>query len=167
MVEMRRGAAAADIKSLRGLAISVTACIFQTALMLGGLWLGKALRFEPADLNASVALALLVVVAVKMFLTLFSKKERPAYDLSRTATVLALSIALGINTFISGVALGMTADNMSTALITFCIAVPLACLFFSEIGIMLGRQRKELREKRHHTIAILLYLAAIAWHVAF
>lgn len=167
MIELRRSAAATDIKALQGIGISVTTCLFQTALMLGGLYLGKALQFEPSELNGTIALALLVVVAVKLFITTLSKKERQGYDLSKTATILALSIALGINTFITGVGLGMSTDNMKRTVITTGIAVAILGLLFSEVGIMLGRQKKDLREKKHQTVAILLYLAAIAWHVAF
>lgn len=167
MIELRRSATATDIKSLRGLGISVTICVFQAALMLGGIYLGKALRIEPTELNDTVALALLVVVAVKLFITTLSKKERQNYDLTRTATIFALSIALAINTLITGIGLGMATNNMKATLITLCVAIAVSSLFFNEIGIMLGRQKKKLREKRHQTVAILLYLAAIAWHVAF
>lgn len=135
--------------------------------MLGGLYLGKAMRFEPTELNNTIALALLVVVAVKIFLTMLSKKERPSYDLSRTATLLALCTALGINTFITGMGLGMSAEGIKQAVLTTNIAMAVCGLFFSELGIMLGRQKKSLRERRHWVVSILLYLAAIAWHVAF
>ena len=135
--------------------------------MLGGLFLGKALRFEPTELCGTIALALLVVVAVKMFITSLSKKERPGYDLSKAATVLTLGIALGINTFITGLGLGMSTDNMKRTVLTTSIAIAVCGLFFSETGIMLGRQKKDLRERRYWIVALLLYLASIAWHVAF
>ena len=167
VMEMRRAADASSIKSLQGLGISLAASVIQIALVLGGLFLGKALHFEPAEMCGTIALALLVVVAVKMFITSLSKKERPGYDLSKTATVLALCVALAINTFITGIALGMSTDNMKTTTITAAVSVAVFGLLFSEIGVMLGRQKKTIREKRHWIVALLLYLAAIAWHVAF
>lgn len=167
MIELRRSSEASNIKSIRGLGISVAVSALQVALILGGLYLGKALRFEPTELCGTIALALLVVVAVKMFITSLSKKERPSYDLSKTATVLTLGIALGINTFITGLGLGMSTDNINRSALTTSISIAVCSLFFSEIGIMLGRQKKALRERRHSMVALLLYLAAIAWHVAF
>ena len=89
MVEMQRNSSASEIKSIRGVGISVTSCVLQTALMLGGLLLGKTMQFEPTEPNGTIALALLVVIAVKMFIFLLSKKEHPNYDLSKTATVFA------------------------------------------------------------------------------
>lgn len=167
MIELRRSSAASNIKSISGLVISVAVSVIQIALMLGGLYLGKALRFEPTELCGTIALALLVVVAVKMFITSLSKKERPSYDLSKAATVLTLGIALGINTFITGLGLGMSTDNMKRTVMTTIIAIAVCSLLFSEIGIMLGRQNQILRERRHWIVSLLLYLAAIAWHVAF
>lgn len=167
MIELRRSSAVSNIKSINGIGISVAVSVLQIALMLGGFYLGKTLRFEPAELCGTIALALLVVVAVKMFITSLSKKERPSYDLSKAATVLPLGIALGINTFITGLGLGMSTDNTKRAALTTSIAIAVCSLLFSEIGIMLGRQNKALREKRQWMIALLLYLAAIAWHVAF
>ena len=167
MIELRRSSAASNIKPVGGLGISMAVSIIQVALMLGGLFLGKALRFEPTELCGTIALALLVVVAVKMFITSLSKKERPGYDLSKAATVLTLGIALGINTFITGLGLGMSTDNMKRTVLTTSIAIAVCGLFFSETGIMLGRQKKDLRERRYWIVALLLYLASIAWHVAF
>ena len=167
MIELRRSSAASNIKSIDGIVISVAVSVIQITLMLGGLYLGKALRFEPTELCRTIALALLVVVAVKMFITSLSKKERPSYDLSKAATVLTLGIALGTNTFITGLALGMSTDNMKRTLLTTIIAIAVCSLLFSEIGIMLGRQNQALRERRHWIVSLLLYLAAIAWHMAF
>ena len=61
----------------------------------------------------------------------------------------------------------MSSEDMKLTLITTIISIAVFSLFFSEIGIMLGRQKKDIREKRHLSVALLLYLAAIAWHVAF
>lgn len=167
MIELRRSSAASNIKSIDGIVTSVAVSVIQITLMLGGLYLGKALRFEPTELCRTIALALLVVVAVKMFITSLSKKEHPSYDLSKAATVLTLGIALGINTFITGLGLGMSTDNMKRTLLTTIIAIAVCSLLFSEIGIMLGRQNQALRERRHWIVSLLLYLAAIAWHMAF
>ena len=84
-----------------------------------------------------------------------------------TLAVRIVNRVLGINTFITGLGLGMSTDNTKRAALTTSIAIAVCSLLFSEIGIMLGRQNKALREKRQWMIALLLYLAAIAWHVAF
>lgn len=166
-VTLRHNSVSSGIKSIAGLGISTTMCVIHTALTIGGLYLGMALRFEPSDLNDTTALALLVVVAAKLCMTTFSKQKQPIYDLSKPVTVFTLCIALGMNSFIAAMGLGMCAENSSRTILTLSIATTVLSLFFSELGIMLGCQDKGLREKKFMTVAILLYLAAIGWHVVF
>ena len=161
------------IRLTKGLAESFTIAIVNTLLLLLGMLLGNLLRFTPADLNPTatstnslltdsdnlVYLGIMILVAVRLLFR-SGKKRRTVqpYDISRFSTTLLLSVAIGINTLFVGLALGF---RMSLNENLWRAAIPLVVIMtlFAFLGVMLGRQKKELRAKRYTLIAVLFLLA--------
>ena len=157
----------------KGIGESFTIAIINALLLAGGILLGNLLRFSPENIDPNatstnslltdtdnlVYLGLLILVALRLLFR-SGKKSRQVqpYDISRYSTTLLLSVAIGINTLLVGLALGFRiklSDNIWSA------TIPLVVIFtvMSFLGIMLGRQQKELRARRYTLIAVLFLLA--------
>ena len=161
------------IRLTKGLAESFTTALINAILLLLGILLGNILRFSPTDLDPDAAstnslladtdnlvyLGLLILVALRLLFR-SSKKRRPVqpYDISRFSTTLLLSVAIGINTLFVGLALGF---KMSLSENLWRAAIPLVVIMtlFAFLGVMLGRQQKELRARRYTLFAVLFLLA--------
>lgn len=157
----------------KGIGESFTIAIINALLLSGGILLGNLLRFSPENIDPNatstnsllsdtdnlVYLGLLILVALRLLFR-SGKKSRQVqpYDISRYSTTLLLSVAIGINTLLVGLALGFRiklSDNIWSA------TIPLVVIFtvMSFLGIMLGRQHKELRARRYTLVAVLFLLA--------
>lgn len=140
-------------------------------LMLVGLYIGNLLRFTPDSLGESttrdlltdsdnlVCLALMIFVALRLMFRTGSKKHKaPNYDISRFGTAVLLGIAVGINSLLVGLGLGFridAGDNIWRASIPLFVITTI----FALLGVMLGRQQKELRSRRYALVAALFILA--------
>ena len=116
--------------------------------------------------NTMVFVGLVVLTSIKMLFSIRrnKKKELSLYDLSRWSTVVALSIASGINVMIVGMGIGFlpsTTGDRWNALIPIAIATWL----LSYWGIMMGRQKVELRENRWLVVALLLLLSTTVYRI--
>ena len=101
----------------------------------------------------------MILVALRLLFR-SGKKSRQVqpYDISRFGTALLLGVAVGINTLFVGLALGFRiplADNLWRAAIPMVVIMTL----FALLGLMLGRQQKELRARRYTLFAVLFLLA--------
>lgn len=161
------------IRLTKGLAESFTVAVVNTLLLICGMMIGNLLRFTPTDLNPDasstnsllsdtdnlVYLGIMILVAVRLLFR-SSKKRRTVqpYDISRFSTTLLLGVAIGINTLFVGLALGFRMplnENLWRAAIPLFVLMSL----FAFLGVMLGRQKKELRAQRYTLFAVLLLLA--------
>ena len=170
LIIMHGCASRTSIRLTKGLAESVVIAIENAALLLVGIWVGNLLRFTPTELDESatrdllsnsdnlVCLALMVFVALRFLFRTGSKKHRtPDYDISRFGTAALLGVAIGINSLLVGLGQGFRiplGENIWRAAIPLFIIMTL----FSLLGIMLGRQQKELRSRRYALIAALFIL---------
>ncbi|MBP5190775.1 MAG: manganese efflux pump [Bacteroidales bacterium] len=173
MIVMHGCALKTPVKLTKGLAEVFCIALLNILLLLGGIWLGNLLRFTPdaLDPNASstnslltdtdnlVYLGLMILVAVRLLFR-SGKKSRQVqpYDISRFTTALLLGIVIGINTLFVGLALGFRiplGENIWRAAIPMLVVMTL----FGLLGVMLGRQQKELRARRYTLIAVLFLLA--------
>lgn len=173
MIVMHGCAEQNRIKLTKGLGEAVCISVINALLILCGMWLGNLLRFTPdtidpladstnsllADTDNLVYLGLMILVALRLLFR-SGKKSRKVqpYDISRFSTALLLGVAVGVNTLIVGLALGFrisVSENLWRATIPLAIIMTLMAFF----GIMLGRQKKELRARRYTLIAVLFLLA--------
>lgn len=171
LIVMHGCAKQTPIKLTKGLAESSIIAIDNCLLCLVGIWIGNLLRFTPDNLSDSstrdlltdtdnlVYLGLLILVALRLLFR-SGKKGRTVqpYDISKFSTSLLLGVAIGINTLIVGLALGFRitlGDNLWRALIPLFIIMTL----FAFLGVMLGRQQRELRARRYTLFAVLFLLA--------
>ena len=147
MVTVRGCALKTPIRLTRGLAVSFLIALEHVLLILAGMYIGN------------MYLGLLVVVAFRMVIPAFRKKEKelPAYNIANWTTVLLLGVATGINTLFVGLGLGF---RVSFAADLWRVAIPLFVILFvlCYLAIMLGRQKKEMRARRWQLIAVLFLL---------
>lgn len=160
------------IKLSKGLAESFLVAFVNALLLVAGIWIGSMLKFTPAgvdpdasrtdsllaDTDGLVYLGLLILVAVRLLFR-SGKKSRQVqpYDISRYGTAILLGVALGINTFIVGIAVGFrpVMSNLWAASIPLFVLMTL----FAFLGVMLGRKGKEIRARRYTLFAVLFLLA--------
>ena len=162
-----------SIPLTKGLAESFNMALVNVVLLAACIWIGNLLRFTPDNVNPDatstnnllndtdnlVYLGLMILVALRLLFR-SGKKSRQVqpYDIRRFSTALLLGIAVGINTLIVGLALGFRiplSDNIWRATIPLVVIMTL----FAILGIMLGRQQKELRARRYTLFAVLFLLA--------
>ncbi|MDY5969153.1 MAG: manganese efflux pump [Bacteroidales bacterium] len=148
------------IQLSRGLAYSFLLASVQTLFLLFGIWFGSLWRFSTGNLDSYVFVGIMLLLAAKLSLNLFDKKNGTAYDISRFSTLFLLSIALGINDLIGGMGIGFLAYVQQAWLIA---SLPLFLLVFllSYLGIMLGRRNIEIKQRRWTLFAVLFVLVAI------
>ena len=171
LIIMHGCASKSNIRLTKGLAESAIIALEGAALLIIGMWIGNLLRFTPESLGESatrdlltdsdnlVCLALMIFVALRLMFRTGSKKHKaPNYDISRFGTAVLLGIAVGINSLLVGMGLGFridAGDNIWRAAIPLFVTTTI----FALLGVMLGRQQKELRSRRYALIAALFILA--------
>lgn len=159
MVTVRGCALKNHILLTRGLAVSALLAIVHIAFILIGISVANMLQFGMPEYDNLVYLGLLVLVAIRMFYAAFRKQDRelPAYDISRWGTVLLLGIATAVNTLLVGLGLGFRVILHAEL---WRLSVPLFVVMFLLCywGIMLGRRKKPIRERRWMLIAVLFLL---------
>ena len=156
----------------KGLAESAVVAFVNALLFAAGIWIGSMLKFTPAgidpdasqtgsllsDTDGLVYLGLMLVVAIRLLFR-SGKKSRQVqpYDIGRYSTALLLGIAIGINTFIVGIAVGFrpVMSNLWAAAVPLFVIMTL----MSFLGVMLGRGGKEIRARRYTLFAVLFLLA--------
>ena len=157
MVSLRVCALQTPIRLTRGLGVSFLLAVIHSALLLLGLFLGNRLRLGLPEYDNLFYLGLMLVVGVRMFFPAFSKKERPAFDISRWSVVLSLAVATAINTLLVGLALGFRvafSDELWKSAVPLFVVMFLLCY----LAVMLGRRKKTLRERRWQLFAVLFLL---------
>lgn len=172
MVIMRSCAEMVPIRLTKGLAVSCLMALVYVAMLNGGFILGNALQFRSAtdaalydNVNSLVYLGLMIVVGVKILAGAVRKKQAvPAYDISRWGTVVLLAVASGVNVFLSGLALGFVVSHKTDAVLSSVIIGVIAFLL-CYWAIMLGRQKKMIKERRWLLIAVLLLLVSAIFRV--
>lgn len=167
MVTLRGCALKNRIRLTRGLGVSFLIAVEHVLLLLSGMWVGNMLRFDIPDYDNLFFLGLMVAVALRMFFPAFRKKEkeRVSYDIARWSTVVLLGIASGVNTLFVGLGFGFRVDVGNEL---WRVAIPLTVVMFllGYLGIMMGRRRKQMRERRWQLIAVL-FLQVFAIKGAF
>ena len=160
LLTLRASADKVRVRLSRGLFVSFVIAFEQSLLVLLGMYLGNLLSFDIPEYDNLVFLGLFVVVAIRMFIQAFRKAEKAdaaVFDISRLPTVLLMGVAIGTNTLFVGLGLGFRASVGQDSL---AVSLPLAVSVFllGYLGIMLGRQHKDVRRRRWLLIATLFLL---------
>ena len=165
MIHLRNCAAATSVKLARGLAVAFILAAIYVLLYLLGISLGDILRIEgkeSADLfaraNAFIFLGLAVFVALRLIAPYLRRKPKPAvFDLRTWTSVLALSVATGINVLLLGIGMGFSSPLAGH---THLAIWPLFGFTFllGYLGIMFGRQKVTMRPRRWMIVAGIFIL---------
>ena len=165
MLLMRRCAETTPVKLTKGLAIMFVTAIIYVLLFILGITLGDLLRIEGADApqlyartNAYIFLGLTIFVALRMLLPHLKRKPQlPVFDLRNWGSVLAMSVASGINVLLVGLGLGFVmplAGHIHWAIWPLFIS----SVLLGYTGIMFGRQKVTIRPLRWMIVACILLL---------
>ena len=173
LIVMNGCASKQPVRLSKGLAESFCIAAINAIMLILGMWIGNLLRFTPDTLDPDAAsttqlltdtdnlvyLGIMILVAVRLLFR-SGKKSRQVqpYDINRFSTALLLGVAIGINTLLVGLALGFripVGENLWRAIIPMVIIMAV----FAMLGVMTGRQKKELRARRYTLFAVLFLLA--------
>ena len=165
MLLMRRCAETTPVKLTKGLAIMFVTATIYVLLFILGITLGDLLRIEGADApqlyartNAYIFLGLTIFVALRMLLPHLKRKPQlPVFDLRNWSSVIAMSVASGINVLLIGLGLGFVmplAGHIHWAIWPLFIS----SVLLGYTGIMFGRQKVTIRPLRWMIVACILLL---------
>ncbi len=165
MLLMRRCAETTPVKLTKGLAIMFVTATIYVLLFILGITLGDLLRIEGADApqlyartNAYIFLGLAIFVALRMLLPHLKRKPQlPVFDLRNWSSVIAMSVASGINVLLIGLGLGFVmpiAGHVHWAIWPLFIS----SVLLGYTGIMFGRQKVTIRPLRWMIVACILLL---------
>ena len=165
MLLMRRCAETTPVKLTKGLAIMFVTATIYVLLFILGITLGDLLRIEGADApqlyartNAYIFLGLTIFVALRMLLPHLKRKPQlPVFDLRNWSSVIAMSVASGINVLLIGLGLGFVmplAGHVHWAIWPLFIS----SVLLGYTGIMFGRQKVTIRPLRWMIVACILLL---------
>ena len=165
MLLMRRCAETTPVKLTKGLAIMFVTATIYVLLFILGITLGDLLRIEGTDApqlyartNAYIFLGLTIFVALRMLLPHLKRKPQlPVCDLRNWSSVIAMSVASGINVLLIGLGLGFVmplAGHIHWAIWPLFIS----SVLLGYTGIMFGRQKVTIRPLRWMIVACILLL---------
>lgn len=165
MLLMRRCAETTPVKLTKGLAIMFVTAVIYVLLFILGITLGDLLRIEGADApqlyartNAYIFLGLTIFVALRMLLPHLKRKPQlPVFDLRNWSSVIAMSVASGINVLLVGLGIGFVmplAGHIHWAIWPLFIS----SVLLGYTGIMFGRQKVTIRPLRWMIVACILLL---------
>lgn len=165
MLLMRRCAETTPVKLTKGLAIMFVTAVIYVLLFILGITLGDLLRIEGTDApqlyartNAYIFLGLAIFVALRMLLPHLKRKPQlPVFDLRNWSSVIAMSVASGINVLLIGLGLGFVmpiAGHVHWAIWPLFIS----SVLLGYTGIMFGRQKVTIRPLRWMIVACILLL---------
>ena len=165
MLLMRRCAETTPVKLTKGLAIMFVTATIYVLLFILGITLGDLLRIEGTDApqlyartNAYIFLGLTIFVALRMLLPHLKRKPQlPVFDLRNWSSVIAMSVASGINVLLIGLGLGFVmpiAGHVHWAIWPLFIS----SVLLGYTGIMFGRQKVTIRPLRWMIVACILLL---------
>ena len=165
MLLLRRCAEATPVKLTKGLGITFLLSLTHVLLFLLGIALGDLLRIEGIDApqlyartNAYIFLGLALFVVIRLILPYLRREPKMAvFDLRKWGSVVAMSVASGINVLLVGLGLGFVmplAGHIHWAIWPLLIGT----LLLGYLGVMFGRQKVGMRPRRWMIVACILLL---------
>lgn len=165
MLLFRRCAEPFPVRLSHGIGITFIVSGIQAALYILGFIIGDLLRIEsPSNpelfnqANAYIMLGLFVIVIIKQLMPFLRREPKlPIFDITNTKAVMAMSVASGINIFILGIGVGFTTQFISH-LHWALWPMLLLSIILSYLGIMFGRQKVVMRQRRWMVAASIILL---------
>ena len=170
MILFHRCAEVTPIRLSRGLVVTLSVAMVQTALFLLGMFIGDILRFElPTDAgafsktNALIFMGFTVFVMIRMLSPHLKKEPKlPLFNLTSNAACAAMAFATAINLLLVGLGTGFVAsisNDIYKALWPLIMITFLAGYW----GLMLGRRKVAVRPRVWMIVAsILLFTVSVA-----
>lgn len=169
LIALRPCAERFPIRLTRGLVLSLLVAVVYAGFLWLGISLGNIIRYDSPieeglydDVNQLVFIGLIILVAVKIMFPVLRKKhqEVPIFDISRWGIVLLLAIATGVNAFLIGLAFGFV-QSIEGQFWKATVPMMVTVFLLAYLAIMMGRQKKTLKERRWTLLSALMLLVAI------
>lgn len=165
MLLFRRCGEATPIRLSAGLVVVMVVAVVHAVLYYLGFAVGSLLCISSPDdpymfddVNAYIFLGMVIVVTVKMLLPYLRKEPRvPYFNLRDAKSVVAMAAATGINVLLVGIGVGFVEGENRVHLILWPLLA--FSLLLGYLGLMLGRQKVQLRPRRWMVLACVLLLA--------
>ncbi|MBQ8702936.1 MAG: hypothetical protein IJ524_01010 [Bacteroidales bacterium] len=164
MLLFRRCGEATPVRLSAGLLIILgQSAIHAVMFYLGGL-LGMLLCLHSVDapgmyddINAYIFLGIVVAVIVRMLFPYLRKEPRlPMFDLDQGLRFILMTLVTGINVFLVGLGAGFVEEVNPIHKMVWPMFI--ASLLLGYWGLMLGRQKVEMRPRRWMVVACVLLL---------
>lgn len=160
LLMFRNCAETSPIRLSLGLIIALIVGASSALLMGGGFLLANLFDYMGQNGNATVIfMGFFVFVVIKLLITHRRKEEAPSFDISQWSIVGQLALVQSINALFLGLGMGYIFIPSWTRTAAWIICF-LFVFAFSYWGIMLGRNKIEMRQRRWRIMEILLLLAA-------
>ena len=166
MVVMYHNTESIHITPLRCIINAILLSTIYLILAYSGIFIGELLQYS-ADYQQSPLLAtnlylfigLTAVVCIKRIMKLFAsrKKETQKYDASKYTTLIALSMASGLDIFLLYLGIGFITPNRANTLSTL-IPLFVCTLTLGYIGTLFERQKTPLRITRWQILSLLIII---------
>ncbi len=161
MLSMRNSAQYAQIRLTRGLLYASLIALVSVLFMLAGIWVSSLFTYQIGDFDGNIFDSVLILLAAKFAITTLSKQQREAsYNIADTRTMVFLAIALGLDALIGGIGFGF-ADDISAAWLKASLSLFFLVSLLAYLGIVLGRRRIEVKQRRWRLVAILFLVALV------
>lgn len=133
--------------------------LFQFMMPIFGYLGGSSVEYVIRDFDHWIAMALLLVIGLKMIWESFSRDEKvKVKDPSRGLTLILLSVATSIDALAVGLSIGV----LGKPIILPSVVIGIVCSFFSIMGIRLGKKVGSLLGQRAERIGgIILIIIGI------
>ena len=158
-IVLRSSAKQSQVRLSQALIVVLLIALMHAAFLVLGMYLGNLFRFDIPSVDSLVYLGLFIVVAIKLMVPAFRHKEMKVqgYDITRWSTAIALGVATGLNVLLIGIGLGFMVSPVEDK---FKAAIPMVVILFvlGYWAVMLGRQKKSMKERRWLLIAVLFLL---------
>lgn len=165
MLLFRRCSELAHIKLTSGIVKSFLLSAIHVLFFILGSTIGDLLGFyssdDPqrySDRNSYVFLGLAIIVVVKVLSPYLRREPNlPLFNLQSWTSVLAMSVATGINVLLLGIGFGFVVQNTKNISL-MVLSIGGVSFLLSYLGIMFGRQKVAIRPLRWTIVYCLLIL---------
>ncbi len=165
MLLFRRCSEVTPIRLTTGLLVSFLLSAIHVIFMIIGSVIGNLLSFTSVDdpdryndVNSYVFLGLAIIVVLKLLSPYLKRNPKlPLFNLQSWSSVVAMSVATGINVLFIGIGFGFVAQNAVSIHLTIWPLL-ISSFIFSYFGIMFGRRKVAIRPRIWTIFSCILIL---------
>lgn len=146
-----------NIRYTKGILQSIILAIFQCLFLFTGAWLSSLFNMGEITYDRTITSGVMIIMAIKIFVNIVKNhRTKDLITITNLKSMLFLSIATAMNTFIIGIALGFSYDTTQFSL-TMILTLILG-IVFSIIGIFFGRQKMKIPTRLILSIEAVLFI---------